>query len=192
MAVEREMVSDGAVAHRTRWDCPGERRAPQSRTRRGAGRHRQPVQPRGLPWARTGRPRVGDRRASTDTGPEGRLRPEPLAFSRDRSTTSSSGQEAMRPAIDRVATEVSPGNEVRDHRRRPRRFGASPEERAGPLVQRRASRLSGRPPGCACADAYSRGKRWSARSVASGCRPSSGGLPATRQAREEPIHASRR
>ena len=58
---------------------------------------------------------------------------------------------------DRQSRHRVSRNEVRDHRRRPRRSGASPEERPGPRVQRRASRLSGRPPGCARADALSRG-----------------------------------
>ena len=122
----------------------------------GAGRHRPPVQPRGLPRARAGRPRAGDQRASADTGPEGRLRPEPL--------TSRATEVRPRHRIfllcrrrDRQSRHRVSRNEVRDHRRRPRRSGASPEECPGPRVQGRASRLSGRPPGCARADALSRG-----------------------------------
>ena len=50
--------------------------------------------------------------------------------------------------------------------------GASPDERPGSRVQRRASRVPGRPPGCARADALARARRWSARSAASGYRGS--------------------
>src|SRR6266511_5317607 len=74
----RPVASKVRPKYRTRWDCFGERQAPQSRTRHGAGRHREPVYARGLPRARAGCPRVGDQRVSVDTRPEGRLRPEPL------------------------------------------------------------------------------------------------------------------
>ncbi len=102
------------------------------------------------------RPRAGDQRASTDTGPEGRLRPEPLTSRTTEVRPRHRDRRLCRPR-DRQSRHRVSRNEVRDHRRRPRRSGASPEERPGPRVQRRASRLSGRPPGCARADALSRG-----------------------------------
>ena len=122
----------------------------------------EPVYPWGLPRARAGRPRVGDQRAGIDASPEGRLRPEPLA---SRATEVRPRHRirflARRGSVcrrrDRQSRHRVSRNEVRDHRLRPRRSGASPDERRGPRVQGRASRLPGRSPGCARADALSRG-----------------------------------
>ena len=150
------MVSDGANAHRTRCDWFGERKAPQSRTRHGDDRHREPVYPWGLPRARAGRSRVGDQRASVDTGPEGRLRPEPLA-ARATEVRPRHRIRLLCRRRDRQSRHRVSRDEVRDDRLRPRRSGASPDERRGPRVPGRASRLSGRSPGCAHADALSRG-----------------------------------
>ena len=129
----------------------------QSRTRRRGGRHRARVYPWGVPRARAGCPRIGDQRASVDTGPEGRLRPEPLT-PRATEVRPRHRIRLLCRRRDRQSRHRVSRDEVRHHRFRPRRFGASPDERRGPRVPGRASRLSGRSPGCACADALSRGR----------------------------------
>ena len=94
------------------------------------------------------------------------------------------------PAIDRVATEfpetrfaiIDVAHDELTHRPKNVLGLAFSAEQAGYLAGHLAARVL----------TLSPGQEVSARSVASGCRRSSGGLPATRQGRKEPIHASRR